>query len=312
MSSKTTKKKKPTYEELEQRVNELEDIVSQLQDSEEKFRTIFESANDEILYLGVDGTIVEINDKGEDLFGFKREEVIGKNFADLGVLRPEDLKESIQVLKETIHGGQPKVMEFEAFRKDGTTIYIEGNARLIYKNGEVKGVLSILRDTTERKQIEKDLQNYRDHLEELVKDRTANLEEANTALKVLLKRREENKTELERNVLANMKELVLPFLEKLQNSKLNEKQKVFINIMEFNINDIISPFVQELSSKFLNLTATEIRIANIIKQGKSTKEIADMLNMSPRTIDLHRYNIRKKLGINKKKTSLATYLLSLK
>ena len=142
-------------------------------------------------------------------------------------------------------------------------------------------------------------------------ERTNNLEEANIALKVLLKRREKDRDELREKILANVKELVLPFIEKLKNDDLSEKQRALMGIMEYNLNDIISPFVKELSSKYLNLTATEIRLASLIRQGKTSKEIAELLKMSPRTVDIHRYNIRKKLGINNKKASLATHLLSL-
>ncbi|MCK5784216.1 MAG: helix-turn-helix transcriptional regulator, partial [Desulfobacterales bacterium] len=164
---------------------------------------------------------------------------------------------------------------------------------------------------TKRKEAEETLLRHRDHLEELVKDRTINLEQANTALKVLLKRREEDKTELEEKMVLNVKELALPFLEELKQSGLTTRQNAISQILEHHLNDIISPFVKTLSSKFYNFTPVEIRIANLIKQGKSTKEIAVHFNLSSRTIDQHRYNIRKKLGINNEKANLATHLLSM-
>jgi DNA-binding CsgD family transcriptional regulator len=98
----------------------------------------------------------------------------------------------------------------------------------------------------------------------------------------------------------------------LKESKPNDIQKAYIDIIEYNLNDIITPFVQTLSSGYLNLTPTEIRIANLIKQDKTTKEIANMLKMSSRTVDNHRYSIRKKLKINNTKTNLTSYLLSFK
>jgi DNA-binding CsgD family transcriptional regulator len=112
-------------------------------------------------------------------------------------------------------------------------------------------------------------------------------------------------------MVVNVKELVLPFLEELKMSRLDERQKAFTDIIESNLNDITSPFVHGLSTKYYNFSPTEIRIANIIKQGKSTKEIAAILKMSPRTVDNHRFNIRKKLGISNKKANLTTHLLSI-
>lgn len=349
------------YKELEKKVKAIENETAksrqtedELRESEVKLKTIFDTANDLIVLTDVNGNFVEVNDKMEDLFGFSRERTLGINITELVTLTSEDLKKAREGFRNAIKGkpnSELQLMEMELLRKDKSKRYVEANTKPVIKDGEIKGFVSVIRDITDRKQAETELERYRNRLEELVQDRTdeltnvnqqlkqeiaersqaekmllkfsgelekkvkertANLEEVNTALKVLLKRREEDKVEIEEKMLINVKELVLPFLEKLNNSRLDEKQKAYIGIMEFNLNDIISPFVKELSSRYLNLTATEIRIANIIKQGKSTKEIAGILDMSVRTVDIHRYNIRKKLGLNNKKASLVTYLSSLK
>ncbi len=349
------------YQELEKKVKALESETAksrktedELRESEARLKTIFDTANDLVVLTDVDGNFVEVNDKIEDLYGFSREATIGINITDLVTLSRENQRKASDGFKHAIRGkpnSESQLMEMELLRRDKTRRYVEANTKSVIKDGEIKGFVSIIRDITDRKQAEAELETYRNHLEELVqartdeltkvneqlkleitersqaekkllklstelekkvKERTANLEETNTALKVLLKRREEDKIEIEEKMLVNVKELVLPFLEKLKKSRLNDSQKAYSDIMEFNLNDIISPFVKELSSKYLNLTATEIRIANVIKQGKSTKEIAEILNMSVRTVDIHRYNIRKKLGLNNKKASLVTYLSSLK
>jgi DNA-binding CsgD family transcriptional regulator len=92
---------------------------------------------------------------------------------------------------------------------------------------------------------------------------------------------------------------------------LPEKEKAFVNIVESNLKDIMSPFARSLSSKYLGLTPSEIQVANLIKQGKTTKDIAELMNLSPRTIEFHRDNIRNKLDIKNKKVNLRTHLLSL-
>ena len=119
------------------------------------------------------------------------------------------------------------------------------------------------------------------------------------------------KTEIEDKVLLNVRELVTPYLDKLKTGRLDAKEKSFLDILESNLKDIISPFLRRLSSEHLKLTPTEIQISNLIRQGKTTKEIADLFNLSGKTIDAHRRNIRNKLGIRNKKENLRTHLLTL-
>jgi len=176
-----------------------------------------------------------------------------------------------------------------------------------------------------KKDMEEVLRKAHDQLEKRVEKRTAelsvankelgtktsSLEEANSALKVLLKRRDEDRVELEEKVLSNVKELVVPYLEKLKKTGLDEKQETYLSILESNLNDIISPFLRRLSAKYLNLTPTEIQTANLVKEGKTTKEIAELLRSSKWAIDFHRNNLRKKLGLKNKKANLSSYLSSL-
>jgi DNA-binding NarL/FixJ family response regulator len=131
----------------------------------------------------------------------------------------------------------------------------------------------------------------------------------NSALRVLLKRREDDKSDLEEKVLSNVKELVVPYVERLKKSGLDAKQGTYVNILESNLEEIVSPFVRKLSSTYLGLTPTEINVANLVKEAWDTKTIAESLNMSPRTVESHRQNIRKKLGLKNKKVNLRTHLL---
>ena len=95
--------------------------------------------------------------------------------------------------------------------------------------------------------------------------KTKSLEEVNTALKVLLRQRDEDKSELEEKVVFNVKELVLPYLEKLKKGKFSTLQNSYISVLESNLNEIISPFVYKLSSSYFNLTPKEIQVADLIK-----------------------------------------------
>jgi PAS domain S-box-containing protein len=192
--------------------------------------------------------------------------------------------------------------------------------------GHVTGVIEYVKDITDLKRAEEELREGREEMERRVEDRTVDLrkaneelerqrhklEEVNTALRVLLERREKDKTEVEEAVLRNLKELILPYIEKLKGSGLNDKQVTIAEILESNLREVVSPFSRRLSSSHLGLTPTEIKVAALIRQGKTTKEIAELFNVSPRTTEAHRESIRKKMGIQKKKANLRTHLLSIK
>ncbi len=112
-------------------------------------------------------------------------------------------------------------------------------------------------------------------------------------------------------MLFNIKELVLPYIEKLKKRNIDKELKAYLGILESNLKEIISPFALRLSSKYLNLTSAELEIASLVKHGKSTKEIASLSNLAEKTIETHRVNIRKKLGLTNKKVNLRTFLLSI-
>jgi len=156
-----------------------------------------------------------------------------------------------------------------------------------------------------------ELISKRKRAEEALEEQTYNLEEANAALRVLLRHRDQDKKEFGEKVVFNVKELVFPYVEKLKTNQLNDRQMVYLDIIKSNLDDIISPFLHQLSSKYSDLTPVEIKVANFVKDGKTTKEIAELLNSSIGTVNFHRNNLRKKLGLKNKKTNLQAHLLSL-
>lgn len=249
---------------------------------------------------------IAVNEAFGRACGLKPEEVIGLTDFDIW---PADLAEKYREDdNRVIECGARKRVEEPIVVKDGREIWADTIKTPIYSDsGEIIGTAGIARDITRRKCAEEELKKRERELE----SKSRNLEEVNIALKVLLKRREEDKTELEQKVLSNIQELVEPYLEKLRKTSLDIDQTAYINIIEAHLNDIISPFQRNLTSKYPHLTPREIQIANLIKEGKTTKEIADILNSSHGAIDFHRNNIRNKLGLKNKNANLRSYLLSL-
>jgi DNA-binding NarL/FixJ family response regulator len=190
--------------------------------------------------------------------------------------------------------------------KQGATDYVL-KSRLSRLGSAVSRALQEVKERNERKMALEEVKKREQALE--LKSRS--LEEANTALKVLLQHREEDKAVLEEQVLTNVRKLVLPYLENLKHLHLNERQAAQVKIAEENLKNIISPFLHNLTSSYLELTPREIQVANLVKEGKSTKEMTDILNISTTAVDFHRKNLRSKFGIKNKKTNLMAFLASL-
>jgi DNA-binding NarL/FixJ family response regulator len=176
------------------------------------------------------------------------------------------------------------------------------NVRLAFHQIKINKALQMAHDQ---------LQEANDRLEERVGEKTVHLEEANTALRVLLRKRDQDKVAFEERILTNVKLLIEPHLESLKNSGLVPNQNGYLSLMESGLKEIVSPFSQRLTSKYVGLTPGELEVAYLVKEGKRTKDIAAALNLSDKTIEDYRKQLRSKLGITNQRINLRTYLLSL-
>jgi PAS domain S-box-containing protein len=301
------------------------------------------SSIDPIMIADLMGSITYVNDAFLKIWGDDdRTEVIGRSAISFA----RNLQQAQKIMEKVLIEGR-WYGELEGIRKDGSIITTLISANLVTDaHDEPICMMASFVDITDRKKAEEKLEKANEALETRVAERTRelvlankrltteieerklveaslrqkeeqlrmqslNLQETNTALKILLKQREQDKDDLEEKVLSNVKELVFPYIEKLNNSRLDAKQQTYLDILKANINDIVSPYLKKLSAQYLNFTPMQIQIADFVKAGKSTKEISELLNISDRAIEFHRNNIRNKLGLKNKKINLRTYLMSL-
>jgi PAS domain S-box-containing protein len=331
------------YADVRRELTERKRTEATLRESEQRYRLLLESSPDPIVLYNIQGQATYVNPAFEQTFGFSSRDLLGKQ---IDFVPPENWPETKAAIGRMLSGQKIQLFETRRMTKDGRVLDVQLSSTLYYnRNDEPAGNIVILRDISAQKETERELRKYHYHLEDLVAERTAalaktnaqleleiderrraektlrkreielkaqshHLEEVNTALKVLLKQREDDKKELGENVLSNVKELISPYLERLKKSRLNTNQKTLINILDSNLSNMISPFISQLSSKYFNLTPGEVRVANLVKEGKTNKEIAELLCISKNTVLFHRYNIRQKLGLKNKKINLRSHLLS--
>lgn len=324
------------YTKVRRELGERKKAEARIRESERRYRNFLESSPDPIVVYDLQGVATYVNPAFEQTFGMSREELLGKQ---IDFVPPDAWPETRAAIQTMLSGKKINLFETQRLTKDGRRLEIQISSCL-YTNehGEHVGNIVTLRDITARKQAEQALRNYQDQLEELVQERTAelateveerrraektlrhrekeleaqshHLEEVNTALRVLLKQRGEDKNELQGNFLSNVKELVTPCLEQVKNTRLSSRQQTLINILESNLDNIVSPFINRLSTRFAQLTPTEIRVANLIKEGKTNKEITDIMLISKNTVLYHRHNIRKKLNLTNTPINLQAHLLT--
>ena len=227
--------------------------------------------------------------------------------------------------------------EIERCYRLGIDFFLKKPLNMIEICGLAKRCIELKRLEREKAALLLEVQEARDMLEQRVTERTAELsttiealeeeirqheitskklasqttalQEMNTALQVLLKRRDEEKTQYDMELKGKIEKMIQPYLDKLKESKLSDEQKNILTLIEQNLRAVGSPFLYSPLLLFSNLTAKEIQVANLIKQGLTSKEIASLLEISPRTVETHRYQIRKKLGFQDKKRNLRKSLL---
>jgi PAS domain S-box-containing protein len=291
-------------------ITEQKQAVEGLQQSEAKYKSLFSIESDALFLMDQDTrTIIEVNKAACVLYGYSQEELLGMKGTDLSA-EPEKSEKSFRERRTRV------MLRFHR-KKDGTRFPVDISATGFTFNGR-SVVLAAVRDSSHRAAAEEELKKYRHHLETLVRARTKELrakakevKELNITLKILLKQVQEDKERLEQRFVENVQKLVLPYLEKLKKKgRLDVHQKSYLGIVETNLSEIMSPFVHTI--RLLNLSPREIQVATLIKDGRSTKEIAEVIGVAPDAVDAYRTSIRHKLGLTKKKVNLQTYLQSLK
>jgi len=282
--------------------------------SDELARSVLDSLSAHIAILDENGVILETNKAWRD-FAVKSgmpedRDDRGSNYlaiceATIGN-DADDAGKVAEGIRAVIAGEVEEFLyDYPCHSEDGPHWYYMRAIRMA-GDGPVR-VVSSHEEITALKLTEEALKKSQ---EELIEQKQS-LEETNIAMRVLLKQREEDKLDLEKKVLNNVKDLVLPYVEKLKNPRLKTRDRTLVDIIDTHLHDIISPLLQRFSHANILLTPQEMQVASLVKDGKTSKEIADVLNVSETTINFHRKNLRVKFGLTNQRTNLRSYLLSI-
>jgi len=311
-------------------------IARDLRESEQRFFDLADIAPVGV-YMLDDTSPIYVNQRFAEMHGYTPKELLKKDtLKDL--THPDDLAKSARRHRRRLLAG-PGFEEnfcFRALTKTGEIMYLERYSKVTTYGGRPI-IVGIAIDVTQQKNDEAELLDYRNHLERRVKEKTLelrksnsqlredvkrrkkiekdleiqskHLQELNTTLKVMLEQRDNDKKEFEERILLNVKNMVLPHLRLLKKTRLDPTQQMLAYTTEANLGEIIAPFMTSISR--FGFTPTETLIISLIKQGNTSKQIAQALSVCRDAVSRHRYNIRRKLGLNKRVSNLQSYLNAL-
>lgn len=263
------------------------DQVFSLTGAERTYRLIVETMNEAALTVGLDETILFCNQRFCELLKTPMSDIIGQK---LTAFAAPAQQQPLQRFLANAQSG-PCQLRLTLRAADGIVVSVQLAASLLLTDAHAS-ICLVGSDLTD------------------LEAAAAELQDANAALRVLLQRRDLDREELVSSVLTNLNKQVVPSLEKLRRSGLTEKQQHLLQSTELQLRGVLSPICELPAGA--RLTRAERQIANLVVQRKRTKEIADILDISPKTVDTHRKNIRKKLGIQNKGKSLRSHLITSK
>ncbi|MGB5217460.1 MAG: PAS domain S-box protein [Smithella sp.] len=283
-------------------ITERKMMEERLRESEEKYRQLFDNAPVGIYQIDFKtARFLNVNEVFCKHIGYSQEEVTSLTAFD--ILTEESKKIFLERAGKISQGIKvPDTVVLEVLNKQGKLSYVQLNIRNIYDTeGHVITADVVAYDITERKLAENELKRFAE-----------DLEDANIALRVVMNQRNIDQKDFEEKLQTNINELVMPYVKKIKKADPDDRIMKYMSILEKNLQDVLSPFMRDFQSAYKNLTPQEIHIVDMIRNGKSSKDIAKILNASEHTIMTHRNNIRKKLRLVNSKTNLRSHILSLK
>ena len=262
-----------------------------LQRSEAGLRALISSMNDVVALVDKQGRYMTISRENLGMLGTSLTGPFEKHLSK--VIPGGEVARFLATVRKALKTRRTVHMEYHVNTKKGERWFSAAISPITNES-----TVSVARDITDLKVAETEL-----------REKSLTLEETNSALRALLRNMEGAKKEMEENVFSNIRVLVTPHVKRLARHKLKSAEKIHVDAIEAGLKSVASPFLRDLSQ--FGLTPTEIQVANYVKDGLTTKEIIELIQGTKDSIDMHRYHIRKKLGLNKAKTNLRSYLLSL-
>jgi PAS domain S-box-containing protein len=293
------------------------------------FMEALQQVNEGIAFFGLDDRLAFCNRSFASLLGYLVEELEGSHLADL--VPTEELLSLASANEETLRVGQHDGHLFH-LRKDGSRFYAIRTSTLAKDDqGAPLGMILTIRDMSEINVVQNLSKSGREKLsrryaelekqlletsEQLgacqaeLENYAKRLEQNKEALRLVMGENENRNQDRERLVCRNVRSTVTPIVEQLKTERLPDSARLLLDSLEFNLKSIFSSVERNGPERGALLTPQETRLCEMIRAGLTSKQMAEVLGISPATVVIHRAHIRKKLGLVGSDDNLATYLRS--
>lgn len=266
---------------------------------ERHYSMIAEHVHDALYHHDFNGTIIDVNQQACAMLGYDRDELIGMPLSRI------DSAEDIRLLPDRMRNLRQSgslVFDGTHIRKDGSPVFVTVRAQVV--SNECAGLVqSFVRDITESKVMEYELKTAQEHF----KNQQQVLQQKTVALTEMMDHIEKERDILKKHVVHNIEKIIVPFLTRL-NRRKSVVDNNHITFIQSAIQNIASSLGAKIGDTGTLLSPREIELCAMVKSGLKNKEIARVLSISLRTVETHRYIIRKKLGLAQNKINLVTYL----
>ena len=288
-------------EALEQRVEER---TSELAESREQSRLRDESIPHMVWSVLSDGTGEYFNRRTLDYLGKTKEETKRLRWKD--AVHPDDADKAVKEWGEMTRTGREGFLETRILRgADGEYLWhLVQAVPMRDADGHIARWLGTCTDIHKRKLAEEALDASRQALQK----NGESLEHKNLALREILGQLELEKRQIREDVATNLRDSVFPILDRLT---FTEGNRLYVDMLRNILEDLAHPFGRKLGETAAGLTAREKEVCRMVHGGLSSKEVSGLLGISLQTVEKHRKNIRKKLGLVDSGATLGTYLSQL-
>jgi PAS domain S-box-containing protein len=252
-----------------------------------------------------EGRVIEANPSFFKKTGYLEAEVVGYTVVETGFW--PDPEERSRVMRMVGGHGIVKTIPIKFKMKNGQIRDCFFSAQLVEFNN-VPCTLEIFNDVSPDGSSSAARMDQAKTLSENKRE----IENLNTALKVLIDHQKSEREDQQHNWTISLKKSIFPYLDKIKNGKMDMSSRTYLSMIESNLNDLVASLPDAPANLLQKLTFAESQVADLVRQGKTSKEIAAMLNVTTAAISFHRHNLRKKLGLLQKRTSLRSHLQSLK